>query len=103
MLPPEAGYPRIDADIGAVAAMAAEFDIVVMPRFAILEDADEFVLGAIERAHAAIRFDPDTEIEKIAIGLGSCAQKLAQMAPVHANVMHAARPAEGAELLECRR
>src|SRR5262249_26915662 len=46
-LAPEASDPGIGPDIGAVAAMAAERDIVVMRRLAILEHGDEFVLRTV--------------------------------------------------------
>jgi hypothetical protein len=47
VLASEAGCPRIGPDIGAVAAMAAERDIVAMGCLAILEHGDELMTAGL--------------------------------------------------------
>jgi hypothetical protein len=51
---PEAVDARIGPDIRAVAAVFAEFDVVGVRCVPGLEDANEFVLRAIERPHAGV-------------------------------------------------
>ena len=46
-------------DIGAVAAMLSQFDIIPVRRPAVLEHVDQLVLAPVERPHAGIVFDPD--------------------------------------------
>ena len=54
--------PGIAPDVGAVAAVSAELDVVDVRRRAGLEDEDELVLGAVERAHAGVGLGPDAEV-----------------------------------------
>jgi len=73
--------------IAAVAPKPAELDIVAVRAAALLEDQDELVLAAIERAHAGIVLDPHTQILEFAVDLLDSGEQLAEMAPVHAQVM----------------
>ena len=59
---PEAVDARIGPDIRAVAAVLAEFDVVDVRCVPRLEDADELVLGTIERPHAGVGLRPDADI-----------------------------------------
>ena len=54
---------------------------------ALLEDQDELVLAAIQRAHASIVLDPDAHILEFAIGLLADGEQFGEMAPIHADVM----------------
>ena len=49
----------VGPEIGPVAAVPAEFDIVDMPARSRLEDEDQFVLRPVERSHAAVGLGPD--------------------------------------------
>ena len=57
--PPEIVKARVLPDIGAVAAMLSQFDIIPVRRPAVLEHVDQLVLAPVERPHAGIVFDPD--------------------------------------------
>src|SRR5215472_9681115 len=59
--------PRIGPDVAAVAAKPAELNVIAMPAAAVFEDEHEFVLAAVERAHPAIGFGPDAEVQYPAI------------------------------------
>ena len=90
--------PRLQAveagiipDIGAIAAMAAELDIIDVRRRAVFEDRNQLVLGAVEAAHAAIVLAPDTEILEFAIDFTAGAQQGKQVAPIHADKMNGAQ------------
>src|ERR1700732_4751270 len=85
-------------DIAAVAAELAELDVVAVRSAALLEDKDELVLAAIERAHAGIVLDPDAEVLQFTVGFGTGGQQLVEMAPVHADEVQRARGAEGGEI-----
>ena len=54
-----------------------------MPVATVLENEDELVPAAIQRAHAPIVLDPDAEIFEPAVGVVCGAKKLLDMAPVH--------------------
>jgi hypothetical protein len=58
----EAVHARIASDIGAVAAVLAEFNVVDVRFGSRLENEHEFMLRTIERSHAAIGLGPDTDI-----------------------------------------
>ena len=83
------GAEGVDAGIGpdvrAVAAVLAELDVVDVRRVARLEDEDQLVLRAVERAHAAIGLRPDAEVLELGVGPACRGQDLALMAPVHAD------------------
>src|SRR5215475_5842259 len=76
-------HPGIVPNIGPVAAMTAEFDIVDVRGSADFEHRDEFMLGPVKRPHAAIVLVPDAEVEEAVIDLASCRQELEQMPPRH--------------------
>src|SRR5262249_27761079 len=78
---------RISPDIGSVATIFSELDIVAMGCFAVLEHKDELVLRAIERSHAGVRLSPDTEILEFAIGCSARGEHFAHVAPVHAQIV----------------
>ena len=65
----EAVHASVAPDIGAVAAVLAEFNIVDVRFGSRLEDEHEFMLRTIERSHAAIGLGPDTDIFQLMTGL----------------------------------
>ena len=89
-------------DIAAVATKLTELDVVAMRGGALLEDKDELVLAAVERAHSGIVFDPDTQILELAIGLAAGGQQFIEMAPIHADVVQRPGGTEGDEIAETR-
>src|SRR5205823_7855007 len=90
--------PGISPNIAAVAAELAELNVVAVGSAALLEDQDELVLAAVERAHPAVVLDPNTEIFQLAISLAAGGQYLVQVAPIHADVVDGAAGAEGGEV-----
>src|SRR6516162_8695249 len=88
----------ITPDIAAMTAKPTELDIVAVRTAALLKDQDELVLAAIERAHAGIVLDPDTQILEFAIGLLADGEQFGEMAPIHADVMQRAGGAKGGEV-----
>src|SRR5271165_2500791 len=75
-LSPEVGYPGIIPDVGSVTAILAELDIVPVRGLAMLEDKDQLVLAAIERAHAGVALDPDAEVFQFGVNLTARSQQL---------------------------
>ena len=73
--------------IAAVAPKPAELDIIAVPPAALFENQHELMLAAIERAHAGIVLDPDTQILEFVVDLLNSGEQLGEMAPVHAEVM----------------
>ena len=51
----------------AMSTVAPELDIVAVRRPAVLEDKDQLVLAAVERAHAGIVFDPDAKVFELGV------------------------------------
>ena len=86
-----AGLQSVDAAISphvrSVPAMLTKFEAVDVRRRAVLEGKDEFMAGAIERAHAPIVLRPDDQVLQFRIVGASRLQHLAHVAPVHANKM----------------
>jgi hypothetical protein len=54
-------------DICAVSAVLTELDIVAVRGFAILEDEDQLMLAAVERAHAGIVFNPVAKVFELGV------------------------------------
>src|SRR5215471_3107124 len=70
---------RVPPDIAAVTPKAAELDIVAVLVAALLEDKDELVLAAVERAHPGIVFDPDAEVLDRAVDAAGGSEQLGDM------------------------
>src|ERR1700677_1532555 len=86
---------RVFPDVGPVATMLSQFDVVAMRGARNPEHADELVARAIKAAHAAIVFDPDAAVELLEAD-GTCgAEKFVLMAPVLAPELHRAGGAKG--------
>ena len=54
---------QIGPDVRAPATAFAEFDVVDVGRSPFLEQRQEFMLGAVETAHACVGLRPDDEIQ----------------------------------------
>ena len=80
-------HPGIIPNIGSVAPVPAEFDVIDMRHATDFEYGDEFVFGAVKRSHATVVFVPDAQIEKSVIEHAPGGEELEQMPPVHANKM----------------
>ena len=83
-------HPGIIPNIGSVAPVPAEFDVIDMGHATDFEYGDEFVFGAVKRSHATVVLVPDAQIEKSVIERAPGGEELEQMPPVHANVMQGA-------------
>jgi hypothetical protein len=76
--------PGMIPNIGSVAAMAAEFNVVDVRAATDFENRDQFMLGPIKRPHATIVLVPDAKVDEVAIEGSHRGQKLEQVAPIHA-------------------
>jgi hypothetical protein len=61
---PECVHAGIIPDIGPVAAILAKLDVVGVRSSAFLRNQDQFMLGAIERAHSAVGLVPNTHVKQ---------------------------------------
>ena len=59
----ERGGAGVGPDIRPPAAALTEPDVIDMRRVALFEQRQKLVLGAIEAAHASVRFRPDDQID----------------------------------------
>ena len=65
--------------------MAAEIDIVHLGRAPRLEDEDELVLRAVERAHPTVRLVPDADVFEIVEDLPARFERDCQLTPLFVN------------------
>src|SRR3984893_14873549 len=84
---PEGIDARVGPNVGAITTETAQFDIVSVWMAANPEDADQFMLRTVERALAGVRLVPDHEVQHGPIELASNVDQIADVAPVHADVM----------------
>ena len=82
----EAVHAGVLPDVGPVASVLAELDVIAMRRLADFGDPDQLVLGPVQAAHPAIGFDPDAEVDWRQSERPTGVLKLAQMRPVHERV-----------------
>src|SRR5437879_4752162 len=80
--------PGVVPDVGSRATVASQFDVVEVGVHADAEDADQLMLAPVKRALAGIRLHPDGEVEHLVVDHAAGFDKLADVAPVHANVMN---------------
>src|SRR5262249_15568379 len=85
---PERVDPGVMPDVGSRAAVAPKFNVVEVGLLAHAENADQFVLAAVERALAGIRLYPHREIEHLAVDHAAGFDELTDMAPIHADIMN---------------
>src|SRR5262249_14786271 len=85
---PERVDPGVMPDVRSRAAVAPQLNVVEVGVLAHGEDADQFMLAAVERALAGIRLYPHREIEHLAVDHAAGVDELTDMAPVHADVMN---------------
>src|SRR5690348_12379397 len=77
-------------DIGSVAPIAAELDVVAVFSVPALEHEHQLMARTIERAHAAVRLNPDADILELGIGGSTGPEHLMGVRPVDANIVHGA-------------
>jgi len=80
--------PGILPDIRATAAILAEFKVIDVGARTGFPDKDEFVLAAVEAAHAGIGLGPDAQVLQLGIDLVTGRHHFDDVAPVHADVMN---------------
>ena len=73
---------RIVPDVGAIASILAELDIVALRCAAVLEHENEFVAAAIEGSHAGVVFDPNTYVLEFGIDASACGKQLTDVPPI---------------------
>jgi hypothetical protein len=81
----------IGPDIGPVAPEAAQFDIVAVGISANTEDADEFMLRAVEGALPRVGLVPDHQIQHGVEEFATDVDRTTVMAPIHTDVEDGAR------------
>ena len=93
---------RVDAwvlpDIGAVAAVLAELEVVDVRLRAVLEHEHQFMLAAVERAHPPVVLDPDTQLLRSAKDRCRGLKQLRLVPPVHEDVQNATWHRERAQV-----
>src|SRR5215470_549868 len=85
---PERVDPGVMPHVGSRAAVAPQLNVVEVGGLAHAENADQFMLAAVERALASIRLYPHREIEHLAVDHLAGFDELTDMAPVHADIMN---------------
>ncbi len=96
----QAVHPGVVPDIGPVAAVLTELEIVDMRRRADLEHEHQLVLGAIERSHPGVGLVPDAKVLDLEVDLATGAHELPQMPPVHADEVDSAIGTMGRQVSE---
>lgn len=82
----------VGPNIGAVAAVLAKLDIIdVRPR-SVLEDEDQLMLRPVKTSHAAVRLDPDAEVDRFEAAGERRGLQFLNVAPVHAGIDDRPRP-----------
>ena len=64
--------PGIVPDVGAVSAMLSELKVVDMLSICLAIDTNQFMLTAVEGAHAAVVFNPDAELAHGTVNRNRC-------------------------------
>ena len=80
-------------DVRAIAPMLAQLEIIDVPSAAVLPHEDQFVLAAIEAAHASVGLVPNTEVLELAVDRAAGGEHLPHVPPIHADLMD--RPING--------
>ena len=80
----------VGPDVRPVASEAAQFDVVPVRFFASPENDYEFMLAAIEGALAGVGFDPDDDIQDVAVKFSPDLDQIADVTPIHADKMNCA-------------
>jgi hypothetical protein len=74
-------------DVGSVATVPAEFNIIDVRAGADLEHEHKLVLGLIQASHTAICLRPDAKVLEISVVTARCRQNFADMPPVHSDIV----------------
>ncbi len=90
----------IRPQIGTVAPVASELDVVCMGFRPRLKDANELMLASVEGTHAGVGFSPDAQVKNFKTTLPASADKLEDMSPVHTGEDKRARLTGGSQDLE---
>ena len=86
----EPGHARVAPEVASVAAMAAEFDVILMGLIADPEHAYEFMLGTVKRTLTGVGLGPDADVQHGAVRSAPRNNQVGKVTPVVAHVMHAA-------------
>src|SRR5439155_3806964 len=86
---------RIVDYVAAMTTFGAEAEIVDVRRGAVLKDADQLVLRAVEATLPGIGFVPDEQVLPLGVKRASGGQQLGEMAPVDEQIMDQTVRAEG--------
>ena len=86
-MPSESVNAGIVPNVGSVAAMRSEVNVVDVRRGTVLEDEYEFVLGAIKRAHAGVGLPPHADVFQLIVGSLTGCKYLRTMPPVHKDIL----------------
>src|SRR5207247_5511613 len=86
---------RIVDYVAAMTTFGAEAEIVDVRRGAVLKDADQLVLRAVEATLPGISFVPDEQVLPLGVKRASGPQQLGEVAPVDEQVVDRSVGAEG--------
>src|SRR5271154_831685 len=78
---------RVFPDVGPIASVLTQHDVVTVRVPAVLEYENQFMAGAGKRAVAPVFLYPDANIKKIFITLLARRDEFARVSPVHAHEM----------------
>src|ERR1043166_2912073 len=87
---PKSVYARVVPDVGAIAAMSAELDVIAMSSSAYPEHRDQLVLRSIIRSLPGIRFFPHHKIQHLVIDLAAGLNQVGDVAPIDTSEMNGA-------------
>src|SRR4029079_2881381 len=79
--------PGIIENIGPVAPLTSQTEIVDVGCGTVLECCDQLMLAAVEAALASIGLVPDQQVFPFTVDWPGCRQQFRQMSPIHENEM----------------
>src|SRR5689334_6390170 len=87
-MPTKSIHAWIVPNIGAIAAMSPEFDIVARRANATLIDEDQFVSAPVEGAQAGLVLHPNADVLQLSVDLLSRLEQRREMTPIDAHIVH---------------
>jgi hypothetical protein len=93
----KSGGAGVGPDVGSIASVLSELDVVAVHSPSELIDEDELVLTAIEGAHPGVVLGPDADVFELRVNAGCGRKEFCHVAPVYADVMQRAVDTVAAE------
>src|ERR1051325_7545065 len=99
-MPTKSIHSWIVPNIGAIAPMSPEFNIVAGRANATLIDEDQFMSAPVEGAQAGLVFHPNADVLELRVGLLSRLQQRREMTPIDAHIMQRSLGTVTAQVLQ---